>query len=168
MRSDRRPGTTDTRARILTAARQEFATKGFRGATTRSIAGAAGVDVALLSHLRRRYQPKGSPPKLAYRSPPCFVWFSSRPFRSRHARALRQLRRAMDHSWVDPPTDATLDALARSLVEHLDALSNATSRYVGIACRPLWSRICPSPGSVQICASLGYTPSRGIGPCMWA
>ena len=49
MRSDRRPGTTDTRARILTAARQEFATKGFRGATIRSIAGAAGVDVALLS-----------------------------------------------------------------------------------------------------------------------
>ena len=68
MRSDRRPGTTDTRARILTTARQEFAIKGFRGATTRSIAGAAGVDVALLSHLLRRDQPKGSPPKPAYRT----------------------------------------------------------------------------------------------------
>ncbi|GII98342.1 TetR family transcriptional regulator [Sediminihabitans luteus] len=39
-----------TRARIVAAARQEFATQGFRGATMRSIATAAGVDVALLPH----------------------------------------------------------------------------------------------------------------------
>ncbi|MEV3984431.1 TetR family transcriptional regulator [Nonomuraea sp. NPDC049758] len=38
------------RHRILAAARQEFAAKGFRGATMRSIAAAAGVDVALLAH----------------------------------------------------------------------------------------------------------------------
>lgn len=36
--------------RVLAAARDEFATKGFRGATMRSIATQAGVDVALLPH----------------------------------------------------------------------------------------------------------------------
>lgn len=38
------------RARILEAAREEFSTRGFRGATMRSIATRAGFDVALLSH----------------------------------------------------------------------------------------------------------------------
>lgn len=37
-------------ARILEAARSEFAAKGFRGATMRAIANAAGVDVALVAH----------------------------------------------------------------------------------------------------------------------
>lgn len=40
----------DNRSAILIAARQEFATAGFGGATLRSIAARAGVDVALLSH----------------------------------------------------------------------------------------------------------------------
>lgn len=38
------------RDRILAAARREFAAKGFRGATMRSIAAAARVDIALLAH----------------------------------------------------------------------------------------------------------------------
>lgn len=38
------------RDRILAAARQEFAAKGFRGATMRSIAATAEVDIALLAH----------------------------------------------------------------------------------------------------------------------
>ena len=38
------------RARILEAARGQFAAKGFRGATMRAIATAAGVDVALIAH----------------------------------------------------------------------------------------------------------------------
>lgn len=38
------------RDRILAAARQEFAAKGFRGATMRSIATTAQVDIALLAH----------------------------------------------------------------------------------------------------------------------
>ncbi len=49
-RTGRPPGASDNRDRILEAARAEFAAKGFRGATTRSIAEAAGVNVALLAH----------------------------------------------------------------------------------------------------------------------
>lgn len=43
-------GDGNNRKRILESAREEFATKGFRGATMRSIATRAGFDVALLSH----------------------------------------------------------------------------------------------------------------------
>ncbi len=44
-------GTTgDTRAAILAAARSQFAARGFKGASLRSIASEAGVDASLISH----------------------------------------------------------------------------------------------------------------------
>lgn len=49
-RRGRRPGSTDTKAEILTAARNEFAAFGFDGATIRGIARAAAVDPALVHH----------------------------------------------------------------------------------------------------------------------
>jgi AcrR family transcriptional regulator len=49
-RTGRRPGNADTREQILAAAREQFAAKGFRGTTMRSIADAAKVNVALLAH----------------------------------------------------------------------------------------------------------------------
>ncbi|WP_206340059.1 TetR family transcriptional regulator [Blastococcus litoris] len=49
-RSGRRPGNPDTRDAVLSAAREAFAERGFDGATIRGIAGAAGVDPALVHH----------------------------------------------------------------------------------------------------------------------
>ncbi len=49
-RTGRRPGHGETRVEIIAAARQEFAGKGFAGATVRGIATAAGVDAALIHH----------------------------------------------------------------------------------------------------------------------
>lgn len=49
-RTGRRPGSPDTRAAVLTAAKNEFATKGFDRATMRGIASVAGVDAALVHH----------------------------------------------------------------------------------------------------------------------
>lgn len=49
-RTGRRPGAADTRGAILAAARSEFATRGFHGATIRGIAREAGVDPALVHH----------------------------------------------------------------------------------------------------------------------
>lgn len=49
-RTGRRPGNPDTRTQILAAAQTLFAEKGFRATTLRSIADAAGVNVALISH----------------------------------------------------------------------------------------------------------------------
>lgn len=49
-RPGRRPGPTVTRERILEAARNQFADKGFDHTTVRSIASEAGVDPALVHH----------------------------------------------------------------------------------------------------------------------
>jgi AcrR family transcriptional regulator len=46
----RRPGASDTRARVLQAARTSFGERGFDGATIREIALRAGVDPALVHH----------------------------------------------------------------------------------------------------------------------
>lgn len=49
-RTGRRPGKADTRAEILAAAREQFAARGYDGATIRGIAAAADVDPALVHH----------------------------------------------------------------------------------------------------------------------
>jgi AcrR family transcriptional regulator len=49
-RRGRRPGSPDTRAAILAAAREAFATKGYAGTSVRAVAAAAGVDSALVHH----------------------------------------------------------------------------------------------------------------------
>ena len=49
-RTGRRPGASDTRARVLQAARTSFGERGFDGATIRDIALRAGVDPALVHH----------------------------------------------------------------------------------------------------------------------
>ena len=46
----RRPGSVDTRGQVLAAAREEFAAKGYDGASVRGIARVAGVDPALVHH----------------------------------------------------------------------------------------------------------------------
>lgn len=49
-RRGRRPGGADTRDALLSAARTEFAERGFDGATVRIIAERAGVDPAMVNH----------------------------------------------------------------------------------------------------------------------
>ncbi len=49
-RRGRRPGAPDTRAAILAAARQGFATHGFAATSMRAVATRAGVDAALVHH----------------------------------------------------------------------------------------------------------------------
>jgi AcrR family transcriptional regulator len=49
-RTGRRPGSADTRGRILDAARHAFGERGFEGTSVRQVAGDAGVDPALVHH----------------------------------------------------------------------------------------------------------------------
>jgi AcrR family transcriptional regulator len=49
-RRGRRPGSGDTRGRVLEAARTTFAERGFDGTTIREVAGRAAVDPALVHH----------------------------------------------------------------------------------------------------------------------
>jgi AcrR family transcriptional regulator len=50
VRTGRRPGVSDTRERILAAARTGFGETGFDGTTIRGVAAQAGVDPALVHH----------------------------------------------------------------------------------------------------------------------
>ena len=49
-RAGRRPGRSGTREAILAAARRSFAARGYAATTIRGVAGAAGVDPALVTH----------------------------------------------------------------------------------------------------------------------
>ncbi len=49
-RTGRRPGSGDTRGRILAEARVAFGERGYEGATVRDVAARAGVDAALVHH----------------------------------------------------------------------------------------------------------------------
>jgi AcrR family transcriptional regulator len=49
-RRGRRPGSPDTRAEILAQARALFSAQGYDGTSVRAVAGAAGVDAALVHH----------------------------------------------------------------------------------------------------------------------
>jgi AcrR family transcriptional regulator len=49
-RTGRRPGAEDTRGRILAAAREAFAARGFERTSIRAVAAAVGVDPALVHH----------------------------------------------------------------------------------------------------------------------
>ncbi len=49
-RRGRRPGGTDTREALITAAREVFIEQGYDGATVRAIAAKAGVDAAMVNH----------------------------------------------------------------------------------------------------------------------
>lgn len=49
-RGGRRPGSPDTRGAVLASARTLFAERGFAGTSVRAVAGAAGVDAALVHH----------------------------------------------------------------------------------------------------------------------
>lgn len=49
-RRGRRPGGTDTKEALITAAREVFIDQGYDGATVRAIAARAGVDAAMVNH----------------------------------------------------------------------------------------------------------------------
>lgn len=106
-----RAGTESGRARILAAARTEFAAQGFQGTTLRSIAASAGVDVALIGHHFGNKEglfaatlelPAGGPQALfaALKGPP-------------EGQAER-LTRAYFSIWENPETRDQVQALTRS------------------------------------------------------
>jgi len=103
------------RQRILQAARGEFASKGFRSATMRSIANGAGVDVALLAHyFGNKERLFAETIELPTNASGLLASALSGPAQGQGDR----LTRAYLWLWEDPATAAHMQALARS------ALSN--------------------------------------------
>ena len=110
----RRRGSPDTRSAILAAARESFANAGFGGTTIRAVAGAAGVDPALVHHYF------GSKDDL-------FVAALELPVDPRAVMAEQvvgplegageRLLRALLSVWDDPEVQPALLAMVRRLVE---------------------------------------------------
>jgi AcrR family transcriptional regulator len=113
-RRGRRRGAPDTKAAILTAAREAFGEHGFTRTTIRGVAAAAGVDAALVHHYF------GSKDEL-------FVAALALPVDPREVLAPvvaagpdgagERLMRAFLSVWDDPELQPALLALARTIVE---------------------------------------------------
>ena len=128
-RTGRRPGTSGvTREQILRAARSEFAAKGFKGATTRAIAEAAGVNIALIAHYfgskHRLFAETLELPGAALEK------ISPSLAGDRDGRAER-LTRADLGGWEDPDTREQLIATVRSALSGGEATERLSELLTG-------------------------------------
>ncbi len=137
VRRGRRPGRPDTRAEILTAARQAFAEHGFAATTIRAIATAAGVDTALVHHYF------GNKDDL-------FVAALALPEDPRETvlaavegpmdQAGERVVRAFLTMWEDPGLQPAFMAMSRRLVEP-DGDSSIRDSFVPVLLDPLGERL---------------------------
>lgn len=129
-RTGRPAGTNGgNKQRILAAARAEFATKGFRNATMRSIAKQAGFDVALLSHyFGNKDGLFAATMELPAPTHRVLIQALSGPLETQG----KHLTRGYLTLWEDPATGPQMQALARSALsneaasERLQALLTGT------------------------------------------
>ena len=137
-RAGRPAGDGTNRERVRTAAREEFAAAGFRGATMRSIAARAGVDIALLSHYFGNKDglftatlelPEGAHGLL--------VDALSGPLATQGAR----LTRGYLTLWEAPRTSAHMHALARSALTNELASDRMQALFAGAVSDPAVSEL---------------------------
>ncbi|KIH96799.1 hypothetical protein LP52_22990 [Streptomonospora alba] len=107
----RRPGQSGTKDAILAAAREQFAAKGYAGATFRGIAAQAGVDPALVRHFFGTKDQLFAatlhlPPEVLHRLQQAFEC-APEDMGERFARTYLGL-------WEDPATGAALMAIMRT------------------------------------------------------
>jgi AcrR family transcriptional regulator len=128
-RTGRRPGAAgDSREQILAAARQEFAEKGFAGATLRSIAQAAGVNIALIAHF---FDNKDGL-FLATIELPAPIREGLREFLAYDVdHAAERLARAYLGAWEDPATREPLLATVRSAITSGQAMQRLRALIAG-------------------------------------
>lgn len=101
--------------RVLAAAREEFATKGFRDATMRSIATQAGVDVALLPHyFSNKDGLFAATMELPEDAQNILIYALSGPLETQG----EQLTRGYLRLWEEPATSPQMRALARSALNN--------------------------------------------------
>ena len=99
------------RERILDVARGEFAAKGFRATTLRSIAALVGVDVALIAHY---YRNKEGLFAATLEFPPGTAGLVARALTGPSGTQAERLTRAYLGLWEDDATGRQLRSLARS------------------------------------------------------
>ncbi|MGC9669789.1 TetR family transcriptional regulator [Planosporangium sp. 12N6] len=124
----RRTGESGTRAAILAAAREQFASKGYDGASLRVIAAAAGVDTGLIRHF---YGSKDNLFEAALQIPPAFTQQMAKALAGDPDGIGERLVDAYLRLWEDPATAEPLLAVVRSAIssdraaDRLQAMLNA-------------------------------------------
>jgi AcrR family transcriptional regulator len=112
-RSGRRSGDSGTRAAILDAAREEFATHGYQAATMRSIAAAADVDPALIRHF---FGPKDALFAATVEFPQAALDGITEALQGDRDGLGERVTRTYLRLWDDPATSAPLQTMFRSVV----------------------------------------------------
>lgn len=133
-RTGRRPGTSDSRDRILGAARARFGAAGLDGASIRDIAGDAGVDPALVHHYF------GTKQRLfvaATAMPFDPGWLRSALVAGPPQEAGLRLARTVLGIWDDPVTRAPVLGLLRSAVSDPGAAAMVRELVLGQLVGPL-------------------------------
>ncbi|WP_431278276.1 TetR family transcriptional regulator [Leifsonia poae] len=120
-------GDLSNRDRILRAARDEFATHGFRGATMRSIAAAAGFDVALLAHY---FGNKDGLFAATLQMPDGVLTSLRGAFDGPQTTRGERLTRLYLTTWEEGPTGKQMQLLARSALSN-DAAAAAIRQMFG-------------------------------------
>lgn len=123
-------GQSAPRERIVDAARAEFAAKGFRGATLRSIAAAAGVDVALIAHY---FGSKAGLFAETLDLPPDAVATVTRALASPPDQLAHALTAAYLGLWESPSTGPQLLAVVRAALADDQLGHRMTSAIMGTA-----------------------------------
>ncbi|MDJ0414273.1 TetR family transcriptional regulator [Rhodococcus opacus] len=157
-RSGRRPGTSDTRDQILSAAREEFARAGYDAATVRAVAASAGVDTALVHYYF------GTKEKLflavmdARFDPRQYVDSVLQGPRDRIAERL--LRTALD-LW-DSPAGTAAVAVLRSSMAHDRSAALLREFLLKRALQPIAESMEPDPELARWRANLVATQLMGL------
>lgn len=158
-RSGRRAGDSGTRQAILIAARRAFAERGFDGATLRSIAAAAAVDPAMVSHFfgskaglfAAAVEPPADPDAIA-------AAVAEGPPGGAGERLARLLVRTLE----DPATRERVIALLRTSTADESAAAMLRDLYV----ERIWGRVARLLGDDQADARAALLGSQVVGVAM--
>lgn len=126
-----RPGADQSapnRERILNAARGEFAAKGYRATTLRSVAALAGVDVALIAHY---FGNKEGLFAATLELPPGAAAFLAESLTGPRDMQAERLTRAYLRLWEDEATGSQVRALTRSTFSDDRALHSVGGALLG-------------------------------------
>ena len=126
------------RERILDVARGEFAAKGFRATTLRSIAALVGVDVALIAHY---YRNKEGLFAATLEFPPGTAGLVAQALTGPSGTQAERLTRAYLGLWEDDATGRQLRSLARSAFGDERARLSVEEAFLGTVSDPATSLV---------------------------
>lgn len=160
-RRGRRSGQSDTRSKILAAARTQFIAVGYRAATVRSIAAQAGVDPALISYFFGSKQHLFGE-ALALRANPAEI--IAEAMAGPLDELPRRLLTVLLETWDQPENQPTLLAIAQAGAGP-DSSALTRSFVEEVLAVPITERLLREgapAGEVRLCTALVLTQLVGV------